>query len=146
MNYKKSNLDHTLFIKHSSSWGIRILLIYVNETVIKSTDSEETKPLYERLSNDFNVKALRRLYYFLSINIAYPNQIISLSQHKSILDLLKEIEKSEYRPTNTPMNPSMKLRDVEEDSPINQGHYQYYIWTIQDLILPTMSVLTINLM
>lgn len=68
------------------------LPIYVDDIMIISNEDKEVRTLCERLSNEFNLTALGRLYY-LGIEVAYPNQGIFLSQQKYILYLLKKTKK-----------------------------------------------------
>jgi hypothetical protein len=61
------------------------------------------------LANQFHTKDLGVLRYFLGIEISHSFQGISLSQQKHVLDLLSETSLLGTRPTNTPMDPTIKL-------------------------------------
>jgi len=50
MGYRQSQGDHTLFIKHSISGGVTILIIYVDDIVITGDDFVERDKLRKRLS------------------------------------------------------------------------------------------------
>ena len=41
LGYKQSQGDHTLFIKHSVSGGITILLVYVDDIIVTGDDKRE---------------------------------------------------------------------------------------------------------
>lgn len=45
MGYKKSQGYHTLFIKHSNSEGVTILLVYVDDIIVIESDEIEKKQL-----------------------------------------------------------------------------------------------------
>ena len=49
---------------------------------------------------------------------------ISISQHKYILNLLKETGMLGYKPTKTPMDQTTKLGVVKEIAPVDKGRYQ----------------------
>ena len=45
--YKKSNGDHTLFMKHTSKGGMVVLIVYVDDILITGNDEEEIKNISE---------------------------------------------------------------------------------------------------
>jgi len=82
--------DHTLFFKHSSKGNVTTLLVYVDDIIVTEDDFVEQTQLKERLSQEFEIKDLGVLKYFLGIEVAYSKVRIFLSQRKYILDLLQE--------------------------------------------------------
>lgn len=88
IGYRQSQKDHTLFIKHSNSREVTILIVYVDDIIITKDDFMERDKLRKRLS--IESKKLGRLKYFLSIEVAHSEKGIFISQPKYILDLLKE--------------------------------------------------------
>jgi len=79
-----------LFIKHFISGGVTILIVYVDDIVITGDDFVERDKLRKRLSTEFEIKELGKLKYFLGIEVSHSEKWIFISQHKYILDLLKE--------------------------------------------------------
>jgi hypothetical protein len=68
--------------------GIKIyFLIYVNDIIIISSSSEAIDRLLGQLRDDFAVKDLRPLSYFLSVEVHHIDGL-TLTQHKYIHDLL----------------------------------------------------------
>ena len=61
-------------------------------------DLEEIEKQKKQLGNEFEIKYLGRLKYFLGIEVAHSKEEITISQHKCILDLLKEIRMLGCRP------------------------------------------------
>jgi hypothetical protein len=88
--YKLSQADHTLFIKHSSQGKVTALIMYVDDIVLIGNDDGEMQNLKHRLGNEFEIKDLGTLKYFLGIEVARSKHGIFISQRKYILDLLKE--------------------------------------------------------
>ncbi|CAA7399927.1 unnamed protein product [Spirodela intermedia] len=127
LNYKQSNPDHTLNFKHSSSRGVTVLLVYVDDIIITGNDEGEIQNLSNCLAQEFDVKTLGRLKYFLGIEVAYSSKGIFISQQKYITDLLAETGKSGCKPANTPIDPNQKLCMADEENSINREMYQRLI-------------------
>jgi hypothetical protein len=88
--YKQSQADHTLFIKHSSQGKVTTSIMYVDEIVLTGNGDGEMQNLKHRLANEFEIKDLGTLKYFLGIEVSRSKHGIFISQRKYILDLLKE--------------------------------------------------------
>ena len=69
MGYRQSQGDHTLFIKHSSSGGVTILLVYVDDIIVTGNDIEGINFLRTQLMKEFSIKDLGRLKYCLGIEV-----------------------------------------------------------------------------
>ena len=108
-NYGQCQIDHTLFVKHSS-WGkISILIVYVDDITIAKNDFFEMRCLKEVLAKEFEIKDLGNLRYFLGMEVARSKDGISISQRKYILDLLNETNMLGCKLTDTPMKSTTKL-------------------------------------
>jgi hypothetical protein len=64
--YAQCNGDHMMLYRHYDQ-KITILAVYVDDIIITGDDQEEIKRLKECLSNEFEVKDLGNLKYFLGI-------------------------------------------------------------------------------
>lgn len=67
-------------------------------------DIVEMSKAKEKLTDDFEIKNLWSLKYFLDMKVAKSNKWIIRAQQKYILDLSKEIGMNNFRPVNTFMN------------------------------------------
>lgn len=103
MGYNQSQGDHTLFINHSKLGGVTTLLVYVDDIIVIRNDLEEREALRCQLANEFEIKDLGKLKYFLGIEVAYSKRAIFISQHKYVLDLLKETGKLACKPVEMPI-------------------------------------------
>ncbi|RDY02144.1 hypothetical protein CR513_14444, partial [Mucuna pruriens] len=79
-------------------------------------DKIEKLNLKEKLATQFEMKELRKLKYFLGIEVAYSKQGIFISQRKYELDLLKETGKLECKITRVLIEKNHKI--VCEEIPI----------------------------
>ncbi|CAA6666971.1 unnamed protein product [Spirodela intermedia] len=86
--YKQSNADYNLFIKDNSCGGMTILIAYVNDILITGDDTNKIQNLSKNLLQEFHIKSLGRLRYFLGIEVTHSKEGIFISQHKYTVDLL----------------------------------------------------------
>ncbi|XP_024030615.1 uncharacterized protein LOC112094295 [Morus notabilis] len=124
LGYRQSQGDHTLFFKHSASGGVTALLVYVDDIIVTGNDEKEKDDLKRRLIQEFEIKELGRLKYFLGIEVAYSRQDIFVSQWKYVTDLLIETGKADCKPAATPMDSNQKLSEGREEPPVDKGMYQ----------------------
>ena len=121
--YKKSNSDHTLFIKHKEG-KVTSLIVYVDDMVLTGDDPCEMKALQEYLATKFEMKDLGQLKYFLGIEVARSKHGVLLSQRKYVLDLLTETGMLGCKPVETPMEMNHKLGIHPDQALTNKGRYQ----------------------
>ncbi|RVW46154.1 Retrovirus-related Pol polyprotein from transposon RE1 [Vitis vinifera] len=80
--------------------------------------------LKKYLSEEFEVKDLGNLKYFLGMEVARSRKGIVVSQRKYILDLLKETGMLGCKPIDTPMDSQKKLGIEKESTSVDRGRYQ----------------------
>lgn len=68
---QQSQCDHTLFIRHSISGKVTILLVYVDDIIMTGGDLEGMESLKKCLIKQFEIKELGKLKYFLGIEVAH---------------------------------------------------------------------------
>ncbi|RVW69693.1 Retrovirus-related Pol polyprotein from transposon TNT 1-94 [Vitis vinifera] len=120
----KNQADHTLFVKKSHAGKMAILIVYVDDIILSGNDMEELQNLKKYLSEEFEVKDLGNLKYFLGMEVARSRKGIVVSQRKYILDLLKETGMLGCKPIDTPMDSQKKLGIEKESTPVDRGRYQ----------------------
>ena len=120
--YAQSNGDSSLFHRHSPS-GVSILVVYVDDILITRSNAVEAGRLSAALAQEFEIKALGPLRYFLGLEVAYTSRGIFVSQQKYTVDLLKLTDMTDCAPVRTPIDPNIKLGEGGDSPPVN--HYQY---------------------
>ncbi|RVW25377.1 Retrovirus-related Pol polyprotein from transposon TNT 1-94 [Vitis vinifera] len=116
----KNQADHTLFVKKSHAGKLAILIVYVDDIILSGNDMGELQNLKKYLSEEFEVKDLGNLKYFLGMEVARSRKGIVVSQRKYILDLLKETGMLGCKPIDTPMDSQKKLGIEKEMSAVSQ--------------------------
>ncbi|KAL4027606.1 hypothetical protein IC575_010776 [Cucumis melo] len=76
------------------------------------------------MGDEFEIKDLGNMKYFLGMEVARSKEGISISQSKYNLDLLKETSMIGCRPADTPMEFNAKLGNPGDEVPIDKGKYK----------------------
>jgi hypothetical protein len=88
LGFKISKADNSLFYLRNSDVTI-FILVYMDDIIVASSKSQAISNLLKKLSDDFAVKDLGELYYFLGIEVKKVNDGIVLSQDKYANDMLR---------------------------------------------------------
>lgn len=108
LGFVGSKSDSSLFIFNSS--GIRLLaLVYVDDIILTGSDSTAIDRLIKALSEDFPIKELGNLKFFLGIEVTTLPHGIHLSQHRYISDILQRTNMTLAKPITSPMASSPPL-------------------------------------
>ena len=113
-----------MFVKHSTSDKITILIVYVDDIVLTGNCKKEMAHLKHLLSREFEIKDLGHLKYFLGMEVAISSRGIHVSQRKYTLDLLRETGMSGCKLVETPMDPNTKLGNIVQEEVVDRGRYQ----------------------
>lgn len=65
--YCQSQVNHTMFYKHSEEGKIDILIVYVDDIILTGDDNVELERLKKKLDNDFEINDLGALKYFIGM-------------------------------------------------------------------------------
>ncbi|XP_052199622.1 retrovirus-related Pol polyprotein from transposon RE1 isoform X2 [Diospyros lotus] len=121
--YKQGETGHTLFIKHSN--GKRcILIVYVDDIIVTGDDTNEIATLKQRLKEEFVVKDLGNMKYFLGMEVARSKEGIVISQRKYTLDLQKDTGMFACKPRQIPLERNWKYMKKDDDPPVDKEMYQ----------------------
>ena len=75
-SFHQSQVNHTLFFRRSSTWKLAILIVYLDNIIMTSDDSEKIKKLKVKLAKEFEIKDLDTLHYFLGVEVARSKEEI----------------------------------------------------------------------
>nr|XP_016437170.1 PREDICTED: uncharacterized mitochondrial protein AtMg00810-like [Nicotiana tabacum] len=88
--------------------------IYVDDVILKV--------LQTYLHNQFKIKDLDKLHYFLGLEMLYKDDGVLISQRKFTTDILKEYDCLGYSAVSSPLESSIKLR-AEEGTLLSDPSY-----------------------
>lgn len=111
--FKQSYHDYSLFTKEINN-EIVVVLVYVDDILVTGNSKEGINDVKKLLNEQFKIKDLGQMKYFLGIEIARSGKGIVLSQRKYVLDLLNDTGMSGCKPLSLPMLPSLRLQAYEE--------------------------------
>ena len=122
--YHQSQVDHTMFYKHSEKGKISILIVYVDDIILTRDDIEELANLKRRMAQDFEMKDLGILKCFLGMKFARSKECIFVNQRKYILDLFKETGLLGFKVAETPIEANLKLDTTKAENVIDRERFQ----------------------
>lgn len=98
----QSSSDYSLFVKNQNS-HISILLVYVDDVVLTGNHLEEINYVKSFLDQQFRIKDLGELKFFLGLEVARSKSGIVLSQRKYALELITDVGLLGCKPILVPM-------------------------------------------
>ncbi|KAM1532251.1 hypothetical protein PS2_006260 [Malus domestica] len=72
LGFKASQANPSLFVQHSSN-GTIVLLLYVDDVILTGSSSELISTVIKGLTEEFDMKDLGQLNYFLGLQISYTS-------------------------------------------------------------------------
>ena len=110
------------------------LMLYVDDIIVTGNHPSFISSLIHSLSQEFDLKDLGRLHYFLGLQINYTSAGLFVHQSKYAFDLFHKFSMSECKPCKTPCFPNTHL--VPHDSPLlpDPTLYRSMVGALQYLI------------
>lgn len=94
------------------------------DDIIKTgNDSTERERLRKSQAHEFEIKELGKLKYFSGTKVAHSKEGIFISQHKYVLDRLKETGKLGCKSASILIEPKPKLGEEEDNVAVDRGRY-----------------------
>jgi hypothetical protein len=110
--FKSSKADTSLFYFHQDNITM-FMLVYVDDIIIASSNQKATNKLLHKLGQEFALKDMGDLHYFLGIEVHKVNNRLILTQDKYASDLLQRVGMGNCKPVSTPLSTSEKLSTFE---------------------------------
>ena len=123
--FNSTNLDPCFYFMRENA-EFTIMIIYVDDGIIASTNKKKPLEIFDKLSKRFEIRKVESSR-FLGIEYErnYRNRTIYLKQEQYLLDKLKNFEMNESRHSDTPFacgtNPYDTESPTNEDYPYRQA-------------------------
>ncbi|WP_286497683.1 reverse transcriptase domain-containing protein, partial [Escherichia coli] len=109
IGFHMANADHSLYVRKNEH-GIVIICIYVDDLIVGGDHESEIEHVKTLLKEEFDMKDLGELRYFLGIEIVRTEEGIWLSQRQYALDMLSKYGMADCKPISMPLDQNVKLR------------------------------------
>ena len=97
-----SHYDFALFL-HCTSKDTILLLLYVDDMIITGDDLSDIQELKDFLSQQFEMKDLGHLSYFLGLEITHSTDGLYITQAKYAFELLSRVGLTDSKTVDTPV-------------------------------------------
>jgi histone deacetylase 1/2 len=114
LGFLASKADTSLFYFSRGGYTM-FILVYVDDIIVASSSSQATEALLKDLQQDFSLKDLGDLHYFLGIEVTKLKGGLLLSQGRYAADILSRTGMDKAHPVDTPLSTSEKLSLVDGD-------------------------------
>lgn len=125
-----SLVDTSLFIFSTGSMKL-FILIYVDDIIVIGTHSHLLTTLINRLQQEFPVKDLGPLSYFLGIQVTRTTAGLHLCQAKYITDLLHQTYMADAKPSRSPCAADSKLSRFDGEVLPDNTKYRNVVGSLQ---------------
>ena len=79
LGFMQCQTDHTMFLKTAKKGKRAILIVYVDDIILTGDYVEEISSLKKYLAQEFEIKDLGQMRYFLGMEVARSKEGISVS-------------------------------------------------------------------
>ena len=129
-HFKKSISDPCVYNKNDGN-SIIIVIVWVDDILLASNDSEMLNDFKKSLCNNFHMKDLGVLSWFLGIKFDISDDVIKMNQSKCIEKVLCRFGMSDCKPKPIPCDPSIsKLRQSDSNDLTNPKLYKEIVGSL----------------
>ena len=110
-SYTRCHYDHCVYLKRKNDGNYIILLLYVDDMLVSSSNMQEINVLKRKLANSFAMKDLGSAKQILGMRITRDrkNRKLTLSKSEYIEKVLKRFNMQNAKPVSIPLPSHFKL-------------------------------------
>nr|GEW59614.1 copia protein [Tanacetum cinerariifolium] len=116
--YKRGAVDKTLFIKQDKK-DIMLVQVYVDDINFSSTKKSWCNEFEELMKNRFQMSSMRKLTFFLGLQVKQKEDGIFISQDKYVAKILKKFDFLSVKTDSTPIKTQKPLVKGEEAADVD---------------------------
>ncbi|XP_057965389.1 uncharacterized mitochondrial protein AtMg00810-like [Malania oleifera] len=129
LEFASSPYDLALFTRHIAT-GITILLLYVDDMIIMGNDTSDIHELKQFLCQQFEMKYLGSLSYFLGLEVSPTSDGNYLTQAKYSSNLLTRASLTNCKITDSSLGPNIKLHPTDGELLPDATHYRQLVGSL----------------
>ena len=131
MGFTKSKDDPNLYMNIMDDEPI-ILLVYVDDLFLTGNE-KQIKDCKKKLAEEFEMKDLGLMHYFLGLEVWQSLEEIFLIQGKYAVEIFKIFDMLDCKSMATPMDTNLKLISDESSELVDMNQYRYIIGSLMYL-------------
>ena len=129
LGYTASLYDFALFLR-STDKGTILLLLYVDDMIITGDDLNDIQELKDFLSQQFEMKDLGYLSYFLGLEITHFTDGLYITQAKYAFDFLSRAGLTDSKTVDTPVELNAHLTPLRGKPLFNPSLYRRLVCSL----------------
>ncbi|KAI3501210.1 hypothetical protein L1887_29073 [Cichorium endivia] len=130
--FKKSNYDHTLFIKKLEE-NMLFVSLYVDDLIYAGNDPEMCRSFKQSMQKEFEMTDLGKMKFFLGVEVNQSPEGISLCQSQYAKEVLKRFKMSEANGVKNPIVPGTNLMKLVAGKDVDSTLYMSLIGSLMYL-------------
>lgn len=107
--FKRSESEHTLFVKEEKQGQILIVSLYVDDLIFTGNCERLMNDFKESMKKKFDMTDLGKMRYFLGVEVLQREEGIYICQRKFAKEVLERFEMSMSNGVHNPIVPGVKL-------------------------------------
>jgi hypothetical protein len=139
LGFVASLVDTSLFIYSHGQVNL-YMLVYVDDIILTGTHPSLIAAVIGKLQQEFPLKDLGPLHYFLGIQVTRHNHSIHLCQQKYISELLAKAHMNEAKPATTPCSSGSKLSRHDGEPLPDPTPYRQLVGALQYCTLTRLEI------
>ena len=126
LGFTKSTQEQAVYIR--GEIGARIIVgVYVDDLIVTGEDATTIADFKKKMFGEFDMSDLGMLHYYLGIEVAQENGVITIKQTAYAKKILGQFGMLECNPDKYPMEPKIHLHKDEKGHPVDASEYRRII-------------------
>ncbi|CAN0825128.1 Retrovirus-related Pol polyprotein from transposon TNT 1-94 [Linum grandiflorum] len=134
LGFEQSKADYSMYVYKKDAAQV-IALIYVDDVILTGNDETFISKVKSQLDEEFSIKDLGPLKYFLGIEVTRTIEGVTLNQRKYALDILQDSGMEDSKPSSFPMEQHHTLGSASTPLQEDEGRYRRLVGRLLYLMI-----------
>nr|GEX59388.1 hypothetical protein [Tanacetum cinerariifolium] len=136
----RGKIDQTLFIKRQKE-DILLVQVYVDDIIFRSTKKELCTEFEVLMYDKFQMSSMRKLTFFLGLQVKQKSDGIFISQDKYVNEILKKFTCEDVKPASTSMDKEKAFLKDSDGDDVDVHLYRSMIGSLMYLTSPRPDIM-----